>query len=149
MFLLKLIAVASLGLAFALALKSKSQSEKAKKANVEYSIGTFLLGDRNTIITTYIVLALAMLVFGPLLDPHVILTRDKDVTFFFDLFTIKISVVYEIFLLSVFATVGYSGMDIALRFFGKTNSFINNAIDYKTTIADTANGTLDKPTPVK
>ncbi len=149
MFLLKLIAVATLGLAFAFLLKSKSQSEKAKKANVKYSMIGFLIEDKGTIITTYIVLALSLMVFGPLLDPSVILTKDKEVTFFFDLFTIKVSAVYEIFLMSVFATVGYSGMDIALRFFGKTNSLINNAIDYKTTQADAANGTLNEPTPVK
>jgi len=149
MFLFMLIVAATLGLAFSLALKSKSQENKAKKANVKYSVSGFLWDDRSTIITTYIVLALALIVLGPVLDPAVILTKDKDVTFFFDLFTIKISAVYEMFVLSVFATVGYSGMDIALRFFGKTNSLINNAIDYKTTQADTANGTLNEPTPVK
>ena len=149
MFLFMLVVAATLGLAFSLALKSKSQENKAKKANVKYSVSGFLWDDRSTIITTYIVLALALVVLGPVLDPAVILTKDKDVTFFFDLFTVKVSALYEIFVLSVFATVGYSGMDIALRFFGKTNSLINNAIDYKTTQADTANGTLDEPTPVK
>lgn len=149
MFLLQIITVATLGLAFALMLKSRSQKQKAKLANVTYSAKGFLTDDSSTIITTYIVLAMFLIVFGPLLDPAVILTKDKDVTFFFDLFTIKVSVVYQMFLLSVFATIGYSGMDIALRFFGKTNSLINQAIDIKTTAADAANGTLDSPTPVK
>lgn len=47
----------------------------------------------------------------------------------------------------IFATIGYSGNDLVSRFFSVVNNRINGAIDYKTTIADTQTGTLDKPTP--
>jgi amino acid permease len=46
-----------------------------------------------------------------------------------------------------FAFVGYTGSDIMSRLFGVVNNKINSAIDYKTTIADQATGTTDKPTP--
>lgn len=46
-----------------------------------------------------------------------------------------------------FAFVGYTGSDIMSRLFSVVNMKINKAIDYKTTIADQVNGTLDKPTP--
>jgi hypothetical protein len=46
-----------------------------------------------------------------------------------------------------FATIGYVGSDIASRLFSVVNGRINSAIDFKTTQADTANGTVDKPTP--
>lgn len=50
-------------------------------------------------------------------------------------------------ILIFFSAVGYFGSDIASRLFSVVNTRINTAIDYKTTQADTANGTLDAPTP--
>jgi len=50
-------------------------------------------------------------------------------------------------LIAIFATAGYTGSDLASRFFSVANKRINDAIDYKTTIADKASGTLDNPTP--
>lgn len=49
----------------------------------------------------------------------------------------------------LFAFVGYTGSDIMSRLFSVVNKRINKAIDYKTTIADEATGTTDKPTPAK
>lgn len=46
-----------------------------------------------------------------------------------------------------FAFVGYTGASILNRIFSVANNRLNAAIDYKTTIADTATGTLDSPTP--
>lgn len=46
-----------------------------------------------------------------------------------------------------FMTIGYVGSDIASRLFSVVNGRINAAIDFKTTQADTANGTADSPTP--
>jgi hypothetical protein len=151
MFFLKLFIVATLGLAFQLAMKSKSMKDTARKANVVYAVWDFLKTDLSTILITYIVLALFLVVFGPALDPGAILAGGgkKSVTFFFDLFVLPIRTIYEIFMMSVSATVGYAGMDLALRYFGRTLGFIKQAIDYKTTQADAANGTLDMPTPVK
>jgi hypothetical protein len=48
-----------------------------------------------------------------------------------------------------FATIGYVGSDIASRLFSVVNGRINAAIDFKTTQADTANGTVDAPTPAE
>jgi hypothetical protein len=149
MFILKLILVCTFGLAFQLSLKSKSQADTSKKANVQYSFFDFIKTDYGIIIKTYIVLGLFMMIAGPALDPTVILAKNEPVTFFFGLFMLQTSVFYEMFLLTVSATIGYSGMDIALRFFGKTTGLIKNAIDYKTTQADRANGTENEPTPVK
>lgn len=149
MFLVSLIILATLGLAFSLAVKSKSQAETARKANVQYSFWNFVIQDRITIIITYIVLAIFMMAFSPALNPDVLVQKDKPVTFFFDIFVMQVKTIYEIAIRCVAVTIGYSAMDLALRFFGRTTALIRNAIDYKTNIADEANGTLDHPTPVK
>ena len=52
----------------------------------------------------------------------------------------------DLAILLAFATIGYSGSDIASRLFSVVNSRINGAIDYKTTQADKANGTENTPT---
>lgn len=54
-----------------------------------------------------------------------------------------------LWLIAIFGTGGYTGSDLASRFFSVANRKINDAIDYKTTIADKANGTMDAPTPTK
>jgi len=41
------------------------------------------------------------------------------------------------------------GQDFLLRFLSRTSKELKAAIDFKTTKSDTADGTLDKPTPVK
>lgn len=51
------------------------------------------------------------------------------------------------FIASFFAFVGYTGTDVATKFFSSINSRYNSAVDYKTNIADQATGTIDSPTP--
>lgn len=49
---------------------------------------------------------------------------------------------------SFFAFVGYTGADLATKFFSVINSRFNSAMDSKTTIADQLTGNFDNPTPV-
>ncbi len=62
---------------------------------------------------------------------------------------IPLSYVWEAFVALFFFSTGYMGQDFILRRVVKSvqNRLIKEAIDYKTTIADTQTGTLDKPTP--
>jgi hypothetical protein len=141
MFIAFLIIVSTMGLLFSILAKAKSMESKANKANISFSMSDFVKRDKLTILTTYVVIALALMIFAPILRPDVLITKDRPVTFFFELFTVSVVDIYKIFINIVFATLGYSGMDIALRFFSRTNKMINDKIDEKTTIADSVTGT--------
>jgi hypothetical protein len=103
-----------------------SLSKKAKAANVQFSLIDYLSTDwfAPVISLVAIIMALIALPFIPA-QWH----NSQGV------------------IIVVFATIGYSGNDLVSRFFSVVNQRINGAIDYKTTISDTATGTLGSPTP--
>ena len=49
----------------------------------------------------------------------------------------------------VFIFIGFSGSYVILQVMSVAKSNFRKAVDYKTTQADKANGTIDKPTPTK
>lgn len=103
-----------------------SLSKKAKAANVQFNIKTYLITDWFAPAISFVAIVMAIIALpyipsGWHNDPGVIIL--------------------------IFATIGYSGNDLVSRFFSVVNQRINGAIDYKTTMADTQTGTLDKPTP--
>lgn len=62
-------------------------------------------------------------------------------------FPLNVKVHWHEIILAMSATVGYSGGDLASKFFSFTQKRIDAAIDHKTTIADKATGNTDAPTP--
>lgn len=120
--------VAFLGMCLQALLKIRSIQEKARKANVKFHAKEYLLEDWvshcASIVTTVMCL------------------------FFIDEFTNFYARATDYMKIG-FAFVGYTGSDIMSRIFSVVNKRINNAIDYKTTIADTASGTTENPTPAK
>src|SRR4051812_32619125 len=117
MFYLKLILLCTCGLIVQLALKSRAHKATANNAGVSYSFSMFMNNDFITVLLTYVILATAIMIFGPALDPDVLIEKDKAFTFFFDLFKIPLKVIYQIIIFTVAATIGYSGIDLALRFY--------------------------------
>jgi len=109
-------------------LKAKSIQDKAKKANLEFSFREYFFDDwlSHAVSVTTIVMFL-----------------------FFVTEAINFNQMVANYLKIGFAFIGYSSADIASRIFSVVNKRVNNAIDYKTTQADEANGTTDKPTPTK
>lgn len=55
---------------------------------------------------------------------------------------------YELLLIAS-GTIGYLGTTLMIKIFSSMEKRILAAVDYKTTIADTANKTLDTPTPTR
>lgn len=102
----------------------RSLSIKAKMANVLFNSAEAIKNDWFTPVITLVALVTA-LIFLPYAKPE--WPRS--------------------FILGFFALLGYSGNDLVSRLFSVANKKINAAIDYKTTISDTATGTLDSPTP--
>jgi archaellum biogenesis protein FlaJ (TadC family) len=119
-------AVALIGMVLQALLKIKSLQEKARKANVQFKAKEYLIEDwvSHCASLATIVMFLFFIDEFANIDPRV-------------MGFMKIG----------FAFVGYTGSDIASRLFSVVNRRINDAIDYKTTQADTANGTQDSPTP--
>lgn len=113
-----------LGMLFSTVMVLRSLKQKARVANVIFSEGKALKDDWLTPVSSFIVLLICMF-FIP--------TIPKNWN--------------PALPLLLFATIGYMGNDIASRVFSVTNKRINAAIDYKTDIADTVNGTLGTPTP--
>lgn len=120
--------VAFLGMVLQMLLKIKSLQEKAKKANVIFSTKEYLRDDRVSHAISIVTIIMFM--------------------FFINEF-VTFNAVVSKYLKIGFAFVGYSSADIASRIFSVVNKRINNAIDYKTTQSDLANGTADQPTPTK
>jgi len=115
-----------LGISLQVVLKLRSLKIKASLANVIFNPGKALLDDWLSIVASLLTILICLLCI------------DNFISY---------SPVIEKYLKFGMVFVGYTGSDIISRFFSVANSTINKAIDYKTTIADTATGTLDKPTP--
>lgn len=122
--------ISLIGLLFSLVMVMRSLLNKARAANLKFNWTVFLSQDLVfQAIGTVLTVSLALMLLGPTFKQYPKL-QDND-----------------LLILSVFATIGYIGSDIASRFFSVMNKRLTNAIDYKTTMADTASGTLDAPTP--
>jgi hypothetical protein len=120
--------IAVLGQLLQMLLKIKSLQEKARKANVKFSTAEYLRDDWASHGISIVTILLFM---------------------FFVREMVTFNAAVEKYLRIGFAFVGYSSADIASRIFSVVNRRINDAIDFKTTQSDTANGTLDQPTPTK
>lgn len=125
---LQLFCIAFLGWFIQAGLKLRSIQLKAKKANVQTpTSGQYFKDD---LVSHALSLASIMLAMFFVSEAGALPYLDK-------MWALKL----------VFAFIGYTGADIWSRVFSVTNKRINDAIDYKTTIADTQTGTLDTPTP--
>ena len=120
--------VAILGAALQIGFKIKSIQDKARKANVEFSAKSYFKDDWITFVLSGITIVIC------------IICVDEFAHF---------SEAVMQYVKFAFAFIGYTGSDILSRLFSVANRKINNAIDYKTTQADEANGTTNKPTPVQ
>lgn len=120
--------IAVLGQLLQMLLKIKSLQEKAKKANVVFSTKEYLRDDWVSHCISLVTIVLFMFFINEMVTFNASVSK---------------------YLKMGFAFVGYSSADIASRIFSVVNRRINDAIDYKTTQADTANGTVDQPTPTK
>jgi len=120
--------IAFLGMLLQMLLKIKSIQDKAKKANVKFSVKEYLLDDWVSHSISVVTIIMFM---------------------FFIHEAINFNPIVQNYLKIAFAFVGYSSADIASRIFSVVNKRVNNAIDYKTTQTDIANGTTDQPTPTK
>jgi hypothetical protein len=145
----KLISASLIGMAFQLYFKNLSQAELAQKANLEYSFLDFLKKDKKSIIGTFLTMSFAFLLLGSAINSTVANTPDTPEPLLWGWLIISRKVVVTGGIVLFFTTLAYMGQDAALRVLGRTSKELRGAIDYKTTQADTANGTTEKPTPVK
>lgn len=117
----------AIGMVLQMLMKAKSIQDKARKGNIQFKFMEYFTADW----LSHLISTLAIILF-------LILVRRR-------LDQIPSSM-YEI-VLAFGATVGYMGADIVSRFFSATNKKVNDALDFKTDIADKASGTLGTPTP--
>ena len=116
-----------IGMILQMLMKARSIQEKAKLSHVQFKFFEYFTKDWLSHLISIGAVAL-----------YVLLARRRVLT--------APDSMYEL-IMGFSATVGYSGADIVSRFFSFTNKKVNAAIDHKTTIADTATGNLDNPTP--
>lgn len=146
---LKLIAASILGMSVQLMVKNKSFSDYAKKANLEYSFKGFILKDLPSIVWTFLGVSVFFLVFSDIIKNITTHTPNEVQSYFYGFVFLSLRDIAVATITAIFLTIGYMGQDFLLRFLSRTSKELKAAIDYKTTIADTSSGTLDKPTPVK
>lgn len=139
-----------IGIAFQLIMKNMSQKQSAGNVNVEYSgFWGFVSKDKGAIWGTALTLALFFVVFGEILNGIVTNAPNLVKPYFWGYVFLSTKMIVNASLILLTITIAYSGQDIALRFLGRTNKELKDAIAYKAKQTDTANNTLDKPTPVK
>lgn len=109
-------------------LKVKSIQDKARKANVQFNPKEYFVDDKISHGASLVTVIIVMFVV--------------DEFAHFSEYVMQ-------YIKFGFAFVGYTGSDVMSRLFSVVNRRINNAIDYKTTIADQSTGTTDSPTPAK
>jgi hypothetical protein len=124
---LTLFAVAIVGMALHTALKLKGLQDKARLANVEFKVVQYFKNDWLSITASVLTVVLCLF-----LTENILAWKPQAASY------LKIG----------YAFVGYTGSDIASRLFGVVNRKINTAIDYKTTVADAAQGNTEAPTPL-
>lgn len=120
-------AVAVVGMALNMALKLKSLQDKARLANVEFNAKKYFRNDWLSITASVLTIIMFLLFVDNILVWKPIVQGYLKIGFGF---------------------IGYTGSDIASRLFGVVNKRINAAIDYKTTVADAAEGNIESPTPL-
>lgn len=123
---LQCFAVGVIGMTIHAIIKMKHIQDKARRNNIEFKPYEYFVKDWASHVATLLTIIMFM--------------------FFIEEFANFNQIVLDYAKIG-FAFVGYTGSDIASRLFSVVDKRINSAIDYKTTIADEANGTLDKPTP--
>ena len=116
-----------IGMILQMLMKARSIQEKAKLSNVQFKFWSYFTEDW----LSHMISAFAVALYVYLAKARLKSVPDN---------------LYEV-VLGFSATVGYTGADLVSRFFSFTNKRINSAIDFKTTQADTASGTLQTPTP--
>lgn len=123
--------VGLIGLALSMLMIIRSLKNKAKISNVIFDWKLVFTSDLIIqAIGSLLTIGLGLLLLDSFTDQYPAIVEQKG-------FYVQV----------VFATIGYIGSDIASRLFSVVNNRINGAIDYKTTQADQANGTLGAPTP--
>lgn len=130
-FYLSCFVMGTFGLIISTAMIMRSLSKKAKLSNVIYKPSCYFKDDWFIFIITYGVIGSMLIAMAYV--PGTILKNDWAL----------------LITLGLFSLVGYNANDIASRFYSVANQKLNNAIDYKTTIADQSTGTLENPTPAK
>lgn len=123
--------VGFIGMILQMLMKAKSIQDKARLSNVQFQFWRYFIDDW----LSHLISAIAVVLFI-----YLIKNRINNLS------PMTAYSMHEL-ILGASATVGYTGADIVSRFFSFTNKRINAAIDFKTTIADTSTGNLDKPTP--
>lgn len=108
-----------------------SLTKKSKAANLQFNLKTYLKSDWFAPAISILGVLLGLLFLGPAIAKYPALKDSR------------------LFILIFFSALGYSGNDAISRFFSVVTSKLNQAIDYKTNIADAQTGTLNTPTPAK
>lgn len=144
----RLATTSLVGMLMMLLEKSSSMEETAKKANVIYEgFVPFIKRDWKGVCLNILAIMATFLIFGGAIGVINKFVEGKTYSIFG--LDIPLSVIWFIFVEIAFFSTGYFGQDWILRRLVKSvqNRLIKEAIDYKTTIADTASGTLSNPTP--
>lgn len=138
LFYLKLIVAAICGQIIALIVKSFAMEKKAKMANVEPTpFLQFIKEDRKSIYGTTATLVLFLLFVGEGTKQDALIVKDHSFTWW--IFEFSVKTILNIIFIAITATIGYVGMDIALKFFSFTNNKINTAISQAPPVTDTTN----------
>lgn len=139
-----------IGMAIKLKQKNDSLKDIAEKGNFEFpNIPLFLWENRSSIIWTLIGVGVFQIVFGKVSINIINNASNVPESFFWGWVIISRRDITVAFISALYLTVAYMGQDFVFAALSRTSKDLRKALDYKTTIADEASGTTDKPTPTK
>lgn len=144
MIIIKLVFASLIGMVALLLEKNKAMGKKAADGNMIYpGLGEFIKKDVHAIIGGIIAIALVFLFFGEAIYS----TRFVDPNAKFVLPVLKWVVprhfVWDALLVLTFSTIGYVGLAIPVRVWGRMNALINYGIKVKTPEPE-----QEPPTPI-
>jgi hypothetical protein len=132
----KLILAATCGQAIALIVKSNAMKAKANLSKIPYDgFWKFLKDDRASIWGTFFTIVLLLLFVGEGTKSNALIVKDHSFTWW--IFEFSVKAILNMVFIALMATIGYTGMDIALKLFSFTNKKINTAISQAPAVDET------------
>lgn len=148
--IIRLVIASLVGMAVKLKQKNDSLRDLAAKGNFQFpdTVWKFLLGEKKMIGWSLLAMAFFQVVMGSLVHSLIHNSNNEPEPFLYGWVMVARRDVIEAVILLFYTTLAYMGQDFVFSALSRTSKEVRAGIDWKTTIADKASGTMDAPTPI-
>ncbi len=148
--ILKFIFASIIGMAAKLKQKNDSLKDLAVKGNFQFpTTWGFIVENKKAVIWTAVAMALWQIVMGHTVQSVIANSPNAPEPFLWGWIVVARRDLITGGALLLYTTIAYMGQDFLFGALSRTSKEVRAGLDWKTTIADKASGTLDAPTPIK